>query len=66
MEDLENQASASHAQLERRHRVFAVAAVVRTPLEIEADDEGAETVAVEAFDVGDPRVNVRGCACDYG
>lgn len=64
MEDLEDETSAAHAKLESGDWVFEVPSVVRTPLNIEADDEAVETVVVDEFGVGDPRVNDGGCVCN--
>lgn len=63
MDDLKNQAAVSNAELEGGDRVYVIP-TVRTPLNIEADDEGVETAAVDAFDVVDPEVDVGCFGCD--
>lgn len=66
VEDLEHQTSATYAQLESGHWVIGVPGLVRTPLDIKADDEAVKTAVVDAFDFGDPRVDIGWCVCNYG
>ncbi|KAL6997689.1 hypothetical protein U1Q18_007815 [Sarracenia purpurea var. burkii] len=46
--------------------IIAAGVVVRAPLDVEADDEAVEAAAVEALDVGDPRVDEGGGVSDEG
>lgn len=64
MDELKDEASASHAQLQSGHRV-RFPAEARTPLDIEPHDQAVESTAVNAFDVGDPGFDDGRRVCDH-
>lgn len=57
MEELEDEASHSNAELQRRDRAAAVAIGAGAPLGIKADDEVVEAAAMDPVDVRDPVVD---------
>lgn len=66
VDELEDEAAPTHAELESGHWVFDVAVETGSPLDVEADDEAVETAAVDAVDVGDPGVDHLGSVGDEG
>ncbi|KAI8028437.1 hypothetical protein LOK49_LG02G01673 [Camellia lanceoleosa] len=63
VEELEDKASAAHAELESGGGVITVT-VVGSPLDVEADDEAVEEATMDGCDFGDPGVNKEGRPSD--
>ena len=61
VDELEDEATSTHAELESGNWVFDVAVETGSPLNVEADDE-----AVDAVDVGEPGVDHLGSMGDEG
>ncbi|GMN53300.1 hypothetical protein TIFTF001_022432 [Ficus carica] len=66
VEKLEDEAAAADAELEDGDGVLVVAAEAGSPLDVEADDEAVEAVAVDLLDVGDPGGDLGGAVGDEG
>ena len=66
VDELEDDAASTHAELESGNWVFDVAVETGSPLDVEADDEAVETAAVDAVDVGEPGVDHLGSVGDEG
>ena len=66
VDELEDEAASTHAELESGNWVFDVAVESGSPLNVEADDEAVETAAVDAVDVGEPGVDHLGSMGDEG
>ena len=66
VDELEDDAASTHAELESGNWVFDVAVETGSPLDVEADDETVETAAVDAVDVGEPGVDHLGSVGDEG
>lgn len=56
MEQLEDEATTTHAELQGGDRVVEVAAEGGAPLNVETDDEAVEPAAVDLLDFGEPAV----------
>ena len=66
VDELEDEATSTHTELESGNWVFDVAVETGSPLDVEVDDEAMETTAVDAVDVGEPRVDHLGSIGDEG
>ena len=66
VDELEDEATSTHAELESGNWVFDVAVETGLPLDVKVDDEAVETTAVDAVDVGEPGVDHLGSIGDEG
>lgn len=57
VDELEDEAAAANAELQNGDGVRVSVNEVRTPLNVETDDERAEAAALELKDIGDPNVD---------
>jgi hypothetical protein len=66
VDELEDEAALTQAELESGDWVFDVAVEAWAPLNVKANDEAVETAAVDAVNVVKPEVNHLGCVGDEG
>ena len=62
---MKDEAASTHAELESSGWVFEVA-IVRAPLDVEANDEAVETAAMDAINVVEPGFDQMGSVGDEG